>query len=446
MYILKYVFLILFFNFFLSLEVPALFAQTWDFRQCAKYALEHSLKIKEYKYIIEKQEIVYRSAFADMLPQIGGGTNYSTNHGKTIDPNTNLIIEQEFSSNSYNLNGSIQLFNGFRTHHLIKFEKYNLLVAEKEYEKQQNDLVYRIMEVYTKQMLHEGLTDIQQQQCDKSEKEVERIKEMINAGRLPGSAHYEAMAQMEADRFTLIKYKNMASQSLLELKTLMHYPADSVLVLQEIVSVAPNLPITSVDSVYNLAKRILPEIQKLEKQLQSASKQVQLTRAQMYPSVSFSSGNTTGYYETFTDASGQTISFRDQLDRNRRFNYGISLHVPIFYGMERVNRVKLAKVGAQQMENELENRLSELQYEISGALLSLRASSAEYQSALAKGHSREVAFQKSGMQWDKGLISIMDYYESRNNLAVAQGEILRTRLQLFLNQHTIRFYLTASFF
>jgi len=54
------------------------------------------------------------------------------------------------------------------------------------------------------------------------------------------------------------------------------------------------------------------------------------------------------------------------------------------------------------------------------------------------------AFKIAEKKREKGLIGMMEYDEARNNLGVAAAESLRTNLQLFLAEKTMKFYLTGQ--
>ena len=181
-------------------------------------------------------------------------------------------------------------------------------------------------------------------------------------------------------------------------------------------------------------------------QLEAAKKQLNMVKGEMYPSLALYSGWRTGYYETYTDEEGNTIAFGDQFEQNRQLNYGISLSIPISGLFQSHNRMRQARVHEKQMENRLKTQLNELEYEISEELLNWRAAISEQKMALKKVKSQEAAFLTAQNKWEEGLISIMDFYESRNRLAQARGEALRTKLQLFIKERTIQFYLTGTLF
>ncbi len=420
-------------------------AGTWNYRQCAEYALEHNLDLKDKQYELERQEYMYKNAMNNLLPYVDGGMSYGVNMGKTVDPNTNDVIETEFFSNSYRLSGNLTLFNGFRRVNQIKFEKYNLAVSQKIYEQKENQLVFEVMNAYTRYLLNAGLRDIQSQQLEMSRKEIQRIEKLIELGRSPVSDRYEAEARLAADEYLFTRYKNSTEESLLQLKTLMNYPADSALVPEALLYQQADFDTLAPGPLYQEAKGLLPGVQAMNNQLEAAKKQVQMMKGGLYPSLSFYSGYSTGIYETYKDEQGNTLSFQEQFERNRRIDYGISMYIPIFNSLQRRNQLQRAKVNEKKMENLLEKELKELEYNVNEAMLNWQAAVSEYKMAGKKEESQVMAFKTANKKWEKGLNSIMDFYESKNKLAEASGESLRTRLELFLREKTIQFYLTGTF-
>ena len=90
--------------------------------------------------------------------------------------------------------------------------------------------------------------------------------------------------------------------------------------------------------------------------------------------------------------------------------------------------------------------LRDTEYLVNEAILDYQGAISEYQSAQKREQSMELAFEVVQKKREKGMISIMEFYQAKNNLATARGQSLRTKLQLFLSERNIHFYLTGSFF
>ena len=150
--------------------------QPMDYKACVEYALKNNLALKSFDYRIKRQSSNYASAYGAMLPNINASTNLNISQGRTPDPNTNQIIDADpFLSNNLSISSGITLFNGFRLQNQLKYEKYRLLATNEDYLKQKNDITYQILDSYTQYLISIGLTKIQKEQLEASEKEVYRI-------------------------------------------------------------------------------------------------------------------------------------------------------------------------------------------------------------------------------------------------------------------------------
>ena len=81
--------------------------------------------------------------------------------------------------------------------------------------------------------------------------------------------------------------------------------------------------------------------------------------------------------------------------------------------------------------------LRDTEYLVNEAILDYQGAISEYQSAQKREQSMELAFEVVQKKREKGMISIMEFYQAKNNLATARGQSLRTKLQLFLSERKI---------
>ncbi len=429
---------------FLALVFQGMCQKQWTYQECAKYAQEHNIELNNSQLQVEQQRVFAKDAKNDLLPNISGFVGYGINQGRSVDPNTNTYVESEFFNNSYEISGSMNLFNGFRKQNRISFEKYNLSAEEEAYEARKNQLNYDVLEAYINYQVDKGLIEIIGEQKELSERELDRITKFIELGRAAGSEKYEVEARLANDEFLLIQQQNRANLSLLELKRLMNYPIDSSLVTEELrlfEGVDPNI---TLDSMFDQAKANLPRMKSLTNRLNAAEKQVKMAQATLYPSLDLYANYSTRYSDTFVEQNGDVISFNDQFKNNQSLNYGLGLAIPLFDAFSRRNQIQVTKIAREQAVNNYKTGLQNLEYEIYQVQLEWHAAISEYLSAVKREQSEETALEAATRRREKGLISVMEYYEARNNSAIAQAEILRTSLQTFLKERTVNFYLTGT--
>ncbi len=417
---------------------------TWTYQECAQYAQEHNLELHTSQMLVEQQRVYSRNAKTDLMPSINGNVSYGISQGRSIDPNTNTYVDTEFFNNSYQVSGSLNLFNGFRKQNRIAFEKYNLISEEESYQARVNQLNYNVLEAFINYEIDKGLVTIIKEQLELSQREHNRITQFIELGRASGSERYDVEARLANDEFLLTQQKNSANISLLTLKRLMNYPIDSTLETENILlikGIGDDLPF---DSIFDQAKVNLPRIRTLTNRLEAARKQVKMAQASLYPSLNLFADYSTRYSDTFTGQNGEVISFNEQFRNNQSLNYGLGLVIPLFDAFRRRNQIQISKINHDQAVNNYKLGLQSLEYEIFQVQLEWHAATSEYLSAVKKETSEGLALEAATKRREKGMISVMEYYEARNNHAIAQAEILRTELQTFLKERTINFYLTGT--
>jgi outer membrane protein TolC len=414
----------------------------WTYYDCVDYAFKHNIENQIKNIDVKQQDLKYNSAVMSYIPNISAGTNYNITNGRSVNPETNEITEKSYFSNSYSINTSYTLFDGFKKYNKLQFEDYNTKYVKNSYNKYRNELSYTIAELYGKLLLNQGLSNIYKIQYKNSTKEYKRKKELYKLGRIAKAELLESKARLSADSYLKIYNKNLAKISEIQLKKIMNFPTDSSLIVSS--EINKEIILNDTTDLFGNAKRKLPEVQALEAQLKASESQLKLAYANLLPRLNAEFRINTGYHETKRDAEGNTMAFSDQISNNRNIVYGVNLSIPISSLFHSANNIKVAKLMKEKQELSLKLKLKNLEYEINEAKISILASKEEYLSALESRNSYEIASEVAEKKMDKGLISTLDYYESINNLAKSESEVLRTKIQLFLKSITIKYYLTGQ--
>lgn len=413
---------------------------------CIEYAIENNLSLKGFHYDVQRQEAQMAGAYGSMMPAVSARSGLNIFQGRTTDPNTGQVIDTDpFLSNSYGLNGNMLLFHGFRLQNQLKFQKYRLLSTQEVYEQQKNDIAFQVIDAYTQYLISEGMTRIQSEQLEASKTDVYRIKKQIELGLSAGADLYESQAQMANDEFLLVQNRNLANRNMNNLKQLLNFPVDSILHIADIEIEDEKLMTAEVQAL-EPNPNLLPQVKSTMALLNGAQKQLKVAQSQLSPQLTAFAGWNTSYLETRTDAEGELIPYSEQLNLNSNIGYGLSLSIPIFNQLSRRTNIQQAKIDYLDAENNLTTILRDTEYLINEAILDYQGAIAEYRSARQREASMELAFEVAEKSREKGLIGIMEYYLAKNNLANARGTSLQTKLQLYLSERNIRFYLTGSFF
>ena len=426
--------------------VPA--QQKWSLNQCIEYAIQNNLDVEGQQIMTAMDKEALKQSKRNLLPAIGAGARYNINFGKSVDPNTNDVTYNSFGSNSYSLNGSLSLFEGFIKQNRIAYNRFILLAGAAQEQSLKTDIAFEVMAAYHNVLYYKGLLAIVEEQKQLSDLHLFKVKKEAEVGISAKTDILEIEARLADEELLLIRTKNNLRASVLHLKRAMNCPVNQDLQLTE-VSAEPVIlkrELEDAAEVYQLALEHLPSVKAKMEQLNATEKVLAITKGNLYPSIALSGGYYTGYYETRTSAGGNTISFGDQIKNNASQNVGFSLSIPVFNRWSVRSQITLNKLELKKERVDLQNFRNQLFYEIESYCQDLSAATAEFLQAKKQTESNELAFEVVEKKKEQGLVNIIDFYTGKNLLANARSELLRTKLQYILQRKTIDFYMGKPVF
>jgi len=435
---------------FLFICVTSYSQNSWSLEECITYALNNNLKLNDLNYNIKSNQESYRQSFREMLPTISTNSSYNIQYGRSVDPNTNEIVSSDFFSNNYSINADIVVFRGFQKLNTIASTKFLYKATQEENLQEKYLLSFRVMTAFYDIQFYEGLLQISKEQADISLTNYNFVKRQIELGLKAGADLYEAESILIADKLLVTQSKNNLKAAQLKLIQEMNLEGVSTIeiniVQDDIVMDENELHQINADSVYNDALSFLPTIKAQEFRVKAAKKDIAIARGNMYPSLTFSAGYGTGFFETNVDATGEVIPFRTQIKDNASQFIGVSLRIPISERWSNRSQVKQQKIALIQADNNLNIQKQELNKIIQELIQAYEASRSEYEQTKQSEASRLLAFEIAQKKYDKGLISALDLYQSKNFYASSQNENLQIKLKLKVQKKTLDFYMGLPIF
>jgi len=436
--------------FFLFICVTSYSQNSWSLEECINYALNHNLKLNDLNYNIKSNQESYRQSFREMLPTISTNSSYNIQYGRSVDPNTNEIVSSDFFSNNYSINADVVIFRGFQKLNTIASTKFLYKATQEENLQEKYLLSFRVMTAFYDIQFYEGLLQISKEQADISLTNYNLVKRQIELGQKAGADLYEAESILIADKLVVTQSKNNLQAAQLKLIQEMNLEGVSTIeiniVKDDIVMVENELYQINADSVYIDALSFMPTIKAQELRVKAAKKDIAIARGNMYPSLTFSAGYGTGFFETNVDATGEVIPFRTQIKDNASQFIGVSLRIPISERWSNRSQVKQQKIALLQADNNLNIQKQELNKIIQELIQAYEASRSEYEQTKQSEASRLLAFEIAQKKYDKGLISALDLYQSKNFYASSQNENLQVKLKLKVQKKTLDFYMGSPIF
>jgi outer membrane protein TolC len=427
----------------------ALSAQTekWTLAECVDYALANNIGLQRKGLETESASVNLTKSRMDLLPNLNLGSDARVGFGRSIDPVTNLITFEQNISNSYSLNSSIELFNGFTTLNTISANKFMLKAGIESEKIARNALIVEIMGQYYQVVYAKGLEAAAKMQLDLSERQLFRITRMVETGKESVARKYEMESQASGDRLTYTIAQNNASQAVTQMKQLLRLPSGEYfdLLLPDIENLLVSDAIFEADSIFDLASQVLPRLRAIEYELQANAKQVAAAKGLLAPGLSAGGAIFTGYYQVLGDDTSEQPSFSTQLKNNNSQAVYLSLTIPIFNRYSAARNIKLAKIRKSDTELRLELEKYNLYAEIEDACLTYDRGKQEYMAAEANLEFNRKSYDAVEKKFESGLVDVTDFSAARTALFSAETEALRTKLQLMIRELAIRFYSTGEY-
>ncbi|GAA4115603.1 TolC family protein [Aquimarina addita] len=417
--------------------------ETWTLDDCVSYALEHNLQLNDFKYNTESSRETYRQSFRNLLPSVTAFSDYGIRFGRSVDPNDNSISDTEFFTNTYSLEASLDLFQGFQKLNGIKASKFIYKATEEETLQQKFLLAFRVMQAFYDIQFFEGSLTIAKEQESISQTNYDLVKKQIELGLMAGADLYEAESILLTDKLSVTQADNQLKAAKLILTQEMNLKGTIDISVEVNTSKEITNPETfeiRSDSIFDKAKDFMPIIKAGKFREEAAKKQLAVERGKLYPTLSLFTGYGTGYYETITDSLGVIIPYRDQFRDNSFQFIGLSLSIPISNGWSSRSSIKQQKIAQLRAENDLAIQEQELYETIQDIVQQYEALQIEYIQTKKAMESQSLAFTIAQKRYEKGLINSIDLFTTKNLFATAQNQNLMVRLSLEVNKSTLDFY------
>ncbi|MGV8947658.1 MAG: TolC family protein [Lutibacter sp.] len=425
------------------------YSQNWTLDACIDYALKHNLKLNNLNYTTKSSKESYRQSFRELLPSINANSSYNIQYGRSIDPNNNEIVSSDFFSNNYSIDASISIFQGFQKQHRITASKLIYEASKEETVQEKYLLAFRVMSAFYEVRFFDGLLQISKNQSAISLSNFNLVEKQIELGLKAGSDKYEAESVLIADRLLVTQSENnlqAAKLKLIQEMNLENTIAIKITASETIDFQNEKLLKIAADTVYNKALTFIPIIKAQELKVKAAEKDVSIAKGNLYPSLSFLAGYGTGYYETNINALGIVIPFRTQLKDNASQYIGLSLSIPISERFSSRSQIKQQKIALMQETNNLDIQKQELNKLIQELVQNFEATKIEFEQTKQSEAARLLTFNIAQKKYEKGLISALELYQSKNLYTNAQNENLQIKLQLKVQEKTLDFYMGLPVF
>ena len=410
----------------------------WTLERCIDHAVENNITIKQQQLNVEQHQNSYEQTRLGVLPTVNAGLSQSYSFGQSTGGD-NINVNNNSSSTSGYISANVTLFNGLSKYNRIKASKLDYEAAVQNLEQAKNNIALNITSAYLDVLLNKELLATAQEQLQLTQEQIEINRQQVEAGKLAAGKLLETESQAAQEELDVTNRENSLWISKITLQQLLELPItdgfDIAVPDIDFDQVAATL--LSVDTVYERAVEERPEIKSRELAVESADRQIAVAKAQQYPSLSANAGYSNSYYKM---SGMQNPSLSDQLDVHGSKSIGLSLSIPIFNGWQARTSVKNSKLQYQNTQLELQQAKNTLLKEIQQVYVNAQAALKRYESSQKAVGSADESFRYVKEKFDLGIVTPLEYNESKNRLTQAQSTFIQAKYEYLFRMKILDFY------
>ena len=437
-------------------------------QQCIDQAWNNNLQLRQSLLQVQQSDINLLQSKAQSLPSLNASANHTYNTGRRIDPFTNQFADQRVLSQNFSLSSGVNLFAGLSNWNSIKANSESLKAAKLSAEQIKNDIALQVANAFLTVLLADELLKIADSQFVLAEKQTERAKLLLDAGRSAMGDYLQVEANRDNESLNVVSARNNKEAALLTLAQLIQL--DQVngfdVLAPDFSTTEVKLPAFDANQVYTNALQWQPGILSAERNVTSAYFLLKAARGQYLPTLSAFGGIGTGYSELSRKVTGYTTQsqylgllngvpvsldvdvpqyaltpFNEQLDQNFNRTFGFSLNVPLFNNLRTRSQVNLQKIAVDNARIQSDIQKNQLRRDIQTAWQNAKAAYERLSATTKALSATEKAFEYTTTRYEAGLLNIYDFTAGRNQLVAAQSNQAQARFELILRLKVLDFYL-----
>lgn len=404
-------------------------AAAMTLNDCLIYAREHAYVNRISRVQIEMAESDVKLSASSLLPSVGLSSSGTLSFGRNIDPETNSYDTRKTVSNGYSLSLSLPIFDGLVSINSLKASKVAKERQKRAAQIEEDQCSLDVIKAFYNVFYSKSLVEQMKGQLSRDSLLLAGVTKEFELGTKSGADVAELTAVVASDEYELTNQMNNLKKAYHTLKGCMGMPLD-----------APDPKLAEgeyeVESDANLEN---PRVATARLSLSESRIKVRMAKGAFSPIISLSSGVSTSFYRLIGD-KGPSPQFSRQLRDNMGEYIGVSVSIPLFRGLNRINSLKQAQLNETECRLKLEQVEYEIERETADALLDFNAAQGEYKAAKKRLDAEEVAYKATLRKFELGGASAIDLFTAGARLASARAGLEGKRIQSIISKILLSYY------
>jgi outer membrane protein len=465
------VFIFLLLSICLHAQITDSTSQKLTLQQCIQIALKNNADVQHREITSGIAKTTWQGSKGNMIPTLNGDLSHGINTGRNIDPYTNTYSNQSIGYDNYSLNSSLTLFNAFAIQNNIKQNKLAFQASEFETQNQREFIALSVILEYLQVLTNEDLLSASIQQRDVSEKQVERLDVLNQAGSISPSLFYDLKGEYANNQLNAVNAQSSLETAKVALAQLLNIPYNKNQQLERLsLSDVEDNTMSNTDSIYQSALKNLAIIKAASLRQSSALYGVKTYRSQRYPSLyingglftNYSNNATTQQYINTTEVSTNSyvlnngtklpvviqqdnfsinkIGYKDQFKNNFNSSLNIGISIPLLNNLRNKTQIKTAILLQKDAEITLNTSKIQLQQNVEQASVNVNSAKSRYDVLTQQVEAYKESFREAEIKFNAGAITSVDYLVAKNNVDQSNLNLIIAKYDYVLRSMILDYY------
>ncbi len=416
----------------------------WTLEDCIGYAMENNITLKKARLSVQSAEEDVKEARAGLLPSLSASTNQSVGYRPWQNTNVMTVTNGQvdtkesktYYSGSYGINAQWTLWNGNRNRYTLRKNKLTAEQNELEAQVAANSIQEQITQLYVQILYLTEAVKVNEQSLETSRKNEERGQQMLEVGKLSKADVAQLTAQRATDEYNIVQARANIFKYTQQLKHLLEldHSIPFSMAIPETTDEQALSDIPALQTVYEQALTLRPEIKSHEIAVKSSELGVKQAKAGYSPTLNLTGGLGTSTNSRSDDGWGE------QMKLDFDMSAGLSVSIPIFDQRQTKTSIRKARIQQQQAILDLEDEQEELYETIENYWLDAETSQQKLRAAIVSEESEKTSFDLLQEQFNLGLKNIVELLQGKDKLISAQQDRLESKYQTLLALKMLKFY------
>jgi outer membrane protein len=409
------------------------------FKEAVRIGLENNVVLNQQKNQLNYTQTNKTASLLQLGPSVDANLNAYRNDGNSFNQQEGRVVNGKIDYVNGSINASIPVFNGLNI--VNQYRQANNqneaqlhLVAQSA-----QDVIRDISNQYLTCLFDQELIKIAAENVATQQLQYDQIKAQVDVGSKAEADLFNQEYQVKNAELLLVRAEIKLRNDLATLAlTLQIDPA----IYFEVAQVDWDINELAADSLavgdmYALAKERRSDLKRADYAEKAARFGYKSFKGRYFPTINAGAS----YGSRYNYIYGETNRNFDQQFRedNTSFGYGLSMTIPIFYGMRYRSQAALSKVtydNAKLLEKDTEVKVKS---EVITAYQNFNSAKASYEASAAQVRAAELTYRMEKERYDLGISNMVQLTTTNQDYIRAKGDFQNAKFTLMFQKLLINY-------